>query len=111
MGPGRTGVKGVIRDEAEVKARASQKQASKAEYDEEKWEEMMLEGLDKLNLSKASNGTGGARRFGHLREVGMRGYVDAVEKEERGIWVVVHIYDPVSDYYLCSRFNEASAFL
>lgn len=34
-------------------------------------------------------------RFGHLREVGERGYVQAVESEERSVWVVVHIYDPV----------------
>ena len=34
-------------------------------------------------------------RFGHLREVGERGYVAAVESEERNVWIVVHIYDPV----------------
>lgn len=41
---------------------------------------------------------GGAKRgrFGHLREVGVKGFVNAVEKEGRGIWVVVHLYDPVS---------------
>ena len=34
-------------------------------------------------------------RFGHLREVGERGYVQAVESEDRNVWVVVNIYDPV----------------
>ena len=33
--------------------------------------------------------------FGHLREVGPEGYVAAVEKEESGVWVVVHIFEPV----------------
>lgn len=35
-------------------------------------------------------------RFGHLREVGERGFVQAVESEDRNVWVLVHIYDPVS---------------
>jgi hypothetical protein len=34
--------------------------------------------------------------FGHLREVGLKGFVAAVEKEEKGIWVFVHLYDSVS---------------
>lgn len=37
-------------------------------------------------------------RFGHLREVGVRGFVHAVEEEDRRTWVVVHIYDPVSSF-------------
>ncbi|EIN06299.1 thioredoxin-like protein, partial [Punctularia strigosozonata HHB-11173 SS5] len=36
-------------------------------------------------------------RFGHLREVGVGGFVPAVEQEERGTWVVVHLYDPSVD--------------
>jgi hypothetical protein len=36
-------------------------------------------------------------RFGHLREVGLKGFVPAVE-ENQNVWVVVHIYDPVSGY-------------
>ena len=35
-------------------------------------------------------------RFGHLREVGLKGFVAAVEDEEKGVWVVVHLYDSVS---------------
>lgn len=34
------------------------------------------------------------RRFGHLREVGLKGFVAAVE--EKSVWVVVHIYEPVN---------------
>jgi hypothetical protein len=37
-------------------------------------------------------------RFGHLREVGVEGFVDSVE-EERGIWVLVHIYDSVGAHF------------
>lgn len=48
-------------------------------------------GMDKMMGDGAKKG-----RFGHLREVGMRGYVSAVEDEDRDVWVVVHIYDPVS---------------
>jgi hypothetical protein len=33
-------------------------------------------------------------RFGHLREVGLKGFVPAVEEEDQNVWVVVHIYDP-----------------
>ena len=35
-------------------------------------------------------------KFGHLREVGERTFVQAVESEDRNVWVVIHIYDPVS---------------
>jgi hypothetical protein len=38
-------------------------------------------------------------RFGHLREVGIHGFVDAVEQEDKGVWVVVHLYDPVRVYF------------
>jgi hypothetical protein len=39
-------------------------------------------------------------RFGHLREVGVQGFVDAVEQEEKGVWVVVHLYEPVGLSFL-----------
>lgn len=57
--------------------------------------EMML-GMSRDSLDM--NVFGRAReegKFGHLREVGMKGYLGAVEKEERGVWVVVHLYEPV----------------
>ncbi|CAL1710581.1 unnamed protein product [Somion occarium] len=43
-------------------------------------------------------------RFGHLREVGVQGYVQAVEGEELNTWVVVHIYDPSLDR--CATLDE-----
>jgi thioredoxin-like negative regulator of GroEL len=46
-------------------------------------------------------------RFGHLREVGLRGFVAAVEKEEKGIWVVVHLYD--SSLERCYKVDETLA--
>ncbi|KLO18317.1 hypothetical protein SCHPADRAFT_845375, partial [Schizopora paradoxa] len=110
MGPGRTGVKGVLRDQAEVQARARNgknrplKKAvdegvgGKTFLEEERdreLERMMLEGLD-TNVASKMNGAG-AGRFGHLREVGMAGFVGAVEKEARGVWVVVHLYEPSLD--------------
>lgn len=110
MGPGRTGVKGVLRDQAEAQARArnGKRQTSKKGADEgvggktfleeekeKEWERMMLEGLDSSAASKI-NGTV-AGRFGHLREVGMSGFVSAVENEARGVWVVVHLYEPSLD--------------
>ena len=38
---------------------------------------------------------GGGGRFGHLREVGLEGFLKAVEAEERHVWVVLHLYHPV----------------
>jgi hypothetical protein len=39
-------------------------------------------------------------KFGHLREVGVQGFVASVEKEDRGTWVVVHLYESVSLLFL-----------
>ncbi|KAJ8463143.1 hypothetical protein ONZ45_g17687 [Pleurotus djamor] len=129
MGPGRTGVKGVIkdRDEAnEIERNQSQQTArEKADrwersnlggktYLEEQREKVLLneiygleEKVDQLVVDEKSRGRvssdfdlfGGAKRgrFGHLREVGVKGFVNAVEKEDRGVWVVVHLYDPSLD--------------
>lgn len=123
MGPGRTGVKGVIRDrneavelEREKKARDVEALRQKMEksslggktYLEEErekaargeksdqlveleLEKYMQQGSKRDNLGREKEG-----RFGHLREVGLKGFLGAVEKEERGVWVVVHLYDPVS---------------
>jgi hypothetical protein len=38
-------------------------------------------------------------RFGHLRELGVSGLVGAVE-DERGTWILVHLYDAVSPFLL-----------
>lgn len=121
MGPGRTGVKGVIRDRDEANAmqrakradevRALNKQMEKASLGGKTWAEEEEERLaekareeGKTVQELRSRGEAQARddaqarrgRFGHLREVGLKGYLQAIESEERHVWVVVHIYDPVS---------------
>lgn len=115
MGPGRTGVKGVIRDRNEAESTAKSKQRREMEemnrkmekaslggktfLEEEKerlLEKAILEGSHEITFSK---GNGGKAKFGHLREVGLDGFLRSVEQEERGVWVVIHIYDPVCFYF------------
>lgn len=115
MRPGRTGVKGVIRDRNEAvqreRARRSReieainRKMEKAslggktyleEEREKEWERAMEEGLAPIAERLAGGRKG---KFGHLREVGADGFVKAVERE-RGVWVVVHIYDPVRCFRL-----------
>ena len=115
MGPGRTGVKGVLRDRAEAEALAREKKSQEMralnarmeranlggktfleEERERELEKMLLEGIPKdLDAKERGQFRVGKPRFGHLREVGVKNFVSAVEKEERGVWVVVHLYDPV----------------
>ncbi|KAH9889002.1 hypothetical protein C8Q73DRAFT_175924 [Cubamyces lactineus] len=116
MGPGRTGVKGVIRDRAEAESLARAKRAEeirelnrameKASFGGKTWAEEEKERLAELarlegssSVPKSSRGG----RFGHLREVGVRSFVQAVE-EDRDVWVVVHIYDPSLDR--CASIDE-----
>lgn len=108
--PGRTGVKGVIRDSREAAAtarakrhdeiRAINRAMEKASLGGKTWAEEERERLTRKAFEEGRpepmDQTARRGRFGHLREVGVRGYVQAVESEERNIWVVVHIYDPVS---------------
>ena len=109
MGPGRTGVKGVIRDRAEAEGLARAKRADettalnrameKASLGGKTWGEEEKERLAELARQEARSGAGAFKaatkgRFGHLREVGVRSYVQAVE-EDRNVWVAVHIYDSV----------------
>jgi hypothetical protein len=126
MGPGRTGVKGVIRDRDEALSRERESQRREVEELHRKLEKSNLGGktyleeerekaldphyngkVDELVLKEQERellrelrgekrdmfGRRRDGRFGHLREVGVEGFVDSVE-EERGIWVLVHIYDP-----------------
>ena len=120
MGPGRTGVKGVIRDRDEAALIQLEKKAKEIEetrkkmeatnlggktYLEEEWEKAMAgEKADQLvmkDLEKMQERAGffGTRkgRFGHLREVGLKSFLPAVE-EDKEVWVVLHIYEPVSIY-------------
>ncbi|KAA1478684.1 hypothetical protein DENSPDRAFT_694322 [Dentipellis sp. KUC8613] len=111
MGPGRTGVKGVIRDRDEAAARTRERRTQETAalaramekaslggktYLEEERERQWEAGLGMVS-PPAFFGGERAGRFGHLREVGMKGYVNAVEEEDRRVWVVVHIYDPSLD--------------
>jgi hypothetical protein len=122
MGPGRTGVKGVIRDRDEAEAMEKDQQSRELDEMQRRMEKSHLGGktfleeerekaalgldervdslvMRELEASKEWRqdifGNNKDRRFGHLREVGLKGFVAAVE-EERAIWVVVHIYEPVN---------------
>jgi hypothetical protein len=119
MGPGRTGVKGVIRDRDEAAAinrskrvkgieelnkrmekaslggktfleeeRERELQAGGGVEEEERWRRVLAAGSDVFGRRREG-------RFGHLREVGVEGFVAAVEREEKGVWVVVHLYELV----------------
>ena len=113
MGPGRTGVKGVIRDRAEAETLARARRADevaalnrameKTSLGGKTWAEEERQRQVELARQEALAGVGpykpSARgRFGHLREVGVRSYVQAVE-EDRDVWVVVHIYDSVRPFH------------
>ncbi|KAL1742689.1 hypothetical protein HDZ31DRAFT_83938 [Schizophyllum fasciatum] len=112
--PGRTGVKGVLRDRAEfqdrerAKAQAAaaartvpavggstylEEERAKAVAGDERADPLARGAAPAARLDKWGTPRG---RFGHLREVGMRGFVDAVEKEA-GVWVAVHLYDSSLD--------------
>jgi len=97
MGPGRTGVKGVIRDRNEAEARERSRKAEELAELAARMERANLGGKTFLEERDERVTLEGRQRglFGHLREVGLSGFVPAVE-EDRNVWVVVHIYDPVS---------------
>ncbi|KIO25085.1 hypothetical protein M407DRAFT_25614 [Tulasnella calospora MUT 4182] len=138
LGPGRTGVKGVIRDRDEARSRDLERIQKEMEDLAVKQQKMdfsvpsYLEELDRSSLKQkggaddqtregdawggleewrrrrieelkaggrvggAAGGGGGVALYGHLREVGVGGFVEAVEKVPKEVWVVVHIYDGVS---------------
>ncbi|KAH9484386.1 Phosducin-like protein 2 [Psilocybe cubensis] len=117
MGPGRTGVKGVIRDRDEAAEIQRDKRLRDAEELRAKMEATNLGGKTFLEEEREKAGRGekaddlvmrefdrmrerrdvfGQKReakFGHLREVGLKGFLSAVEQEDKGVWVVVHLYD------------------
>jgi hypothetical protein len=117
MAPGRTGVKGVIRDADEAKAIASEQKAKEARELAKRMEkaslggktfleeerERMLAKEDEEDTSSKQDweqqrdvfGNRKVARFGHLREVGVDGFVNAVEMEQKGVWVIVHLFDAV----------------
>jgi hypothetical protein len=75
------------------------KREEDGEADSEKWRPPKKGKY--LEVLRAPIARGGAGVFGHLREIGLSGYVQAVEKEERDVWVVVHIYHPVRLLCIC----------
>ena len=131
MGPGRTGVKGVIRDRNEAMGRERERQRREIDELNTKLEKSNLGGktyleeerekarnpdyegkIDELivkeraQMQALKGGKGDKRdmfgrrkegRFGHLREVGIQGFVDCVD-EDRDVWVIVHIYDQVMNF-------------
>ncbi|KIK59982.1 hypothetical protein GYMLUDRAFT_43994 [Collybiopsis luxurians FD-317 M1] len=118
MGPGRTGVKGVIRDRDEAEGISRQRKNQEMEelrrrmeksslggktFLEEEREKGLDEKMDELVMKEREKerrdvfGRVREGKFGHLREVDVHNYLSAVEKEERGVWVVVHLYDPSLD--------------
>jgi len=120
MGPGRTGVKGVIRDRAEAVAQAKTKRSAEIAALNKKLEHVSLaaggktwaededvrrvdQGLEPIHGSRTTSSASTAARFGHLREVGANNFVEAVE--ESGANVVVHIYD--SSLERCAEIDEA----
>jgi hypothetical protein len=115
MGDGRTGVKGVIRDREEAGEIARKRRAREAEELRQKMEKASLGGKtfleeerERTKEEEREEGKGEASqrkdifgrtqtgKFGHLREVGVGGFLSAVENEDRGVWVVVHLYHAVS---------------
>lgn len=133
MGPGRTGVKGVIRDRDEAAELRREKKAREVEEVRKKMEASSLGGktfleeereraakgekadalvMNDLDKEVSRHNVFGRKRegkFGHLREVGIKGFLGAVEKEEKSVWVVVHLYDPVSDIRFYHRLRDLSA--
>ncbi|KAK7005698.1 Phosducin domain-containing protein [Favolaschia claudopus] len=128
MGPGRTGVKGVIRDRDEAEALKRGKQSrdlaaamdklekthlggkTYLEEEREKGEdadELVLKERQRMEERKNVFGETRKGRFGHLREVGVKGFLHAVEDEQKGTWVVVHLYEPSLDR--CYLLDDALA--
>jgi hypothetical protein len=109
MGPGRTGVKGVIRDRNEAAARERSRKAEELVELAARMERANLGG--RIFLEERDGPVTPERwqrgRFGHLREVGLEGFVSAVE-EDQNVWVVVHIYDPVRAFTFMLRLAQAT---
>jgi hypothetical protein len=124
MKPGRTGVKGVLKDQKEHIDLEREKRGRKVREMNERMERMNLGGMtfmeeqafdderqrekeeEEGKVSKSDDWRGTkvelkTGRFGHLREVGMSNFVSAIEDEEPGVWVIVHLYDQASTYSVC----------
>lgn len=118
--PGRTGVKGVIRDRNEAERSARDKRTAEIMELNKNMEKASLTGMTYLEekalqdggdeeleeirfarvRDRGRTGHGAGGRFGHLREVGLEGFLKAVEAEERHVWVVLHLYHSVRFSYM-----------
>ncbi|KDN44659.1 hypothetical protein RSAG8_05424, partial [Rhizoctonia solani AG-8 WAC10335] len=109
MGPGRTGVKGVIRDRAEARARENSKRSQEMAELNAKLEKTAITArtFKELWRELKERATGGSAGFGHLREIGVHGFLEAVENERPQTWVVVHIYE--LGVARCAAVDEALA--
>ena len=146
MGPGRTGVKGVIRDRNEALARERDRFQKRLLYIKARQEKMSLahggkttfeedELREKERIARENVGSSeedaddseeekrtyqsrstkiyfdlreaaredGRPVFGHLREVAPSNFIKAIEEEDQKVWVLVHLYEPVS--YIFSSFG------
>ena len=135
MGPGRTGVKGVIRDRDEAAQMHREKKAKELEemmqkmeatnlggktFLEEEWvkalrgekaDQLVTRDLEKMLETPTILGGKRQGKFGHLREVGFNGFLSAIEKEDKGVWVVVHLYEAVSALrFISHRFISPKVF-
>lgn len=74
----------------------------------QKADELVEKELEREEERKDVFGLRREGRFGHLREAGMRGFLGAVEQEQKNVWVVVHLYEPVCHFDIsCSIFIRA----
>ncbi|KZV76802.1 hypothetical protein PENSPDRAFT_679820 [Peniophora sp. CONT] len=109
MGPGRTGVKGVIRDRAEAERRKRDRARADASALAARMEKASLGGLtfneEQALAQRDRAGEKRSGRFGHLREVGANGFLHAIEDEQPSTWVVIHIYEPGLDR--CDELDDA----
>lgn len=109
-----TGVKSVIRDRNEAVRRDRDKHIENIRNINHRLEKMALitttytqdeelRLLDKVAEEELSRDQGSSKRmlferpgrFGHLREIGRSGFIDAIDGAPKDTWVVLHIYDPV----------------
>jgi hypothetical protein len=108
LGDGRTGVKGVIRDRNEVECLERERKLKEAEERKRKMQQHER-GLKSFLEEERENAGHAIRqddlprknafghgRTGYLREIGVENFVRAVEQAEKGAFVIIHLYDPVS---------------
>ena len=61
-----------------------------------KVDRLVMTELEKEESKRNDIGHKRGGKFGHLREVSLKGFLGTVENEDKSVWVVVHMYDSVS---------------